>query len=74
MNIKYYWKQISADGLVKEPEEAGPYYSRDTLNGWCGFESEEEAEQALIKWFADYKYGVGSDFVLVKIYNRGGND
>lgn len=50
MKIKkvYYWKVISEDGLLKE-YEYGPYYSRETLNHWGGFDTEEEAVSRIEK-------------------------
>lgn len=45
---RYYWKELSSDGVLKEPEEIGPYYGRVSLNGWSWFETEMEAEEYLL--------------------------
>ena len=47
IRVKYYWKELTSDGLLKEPKEAGPYYSTTNLNGYGGFDTEEEAVERL---------------------------
>lgn len=44
LKTKYYWKELSEDGLLKEPPKLGPYFSPAKLNNFgCGYHSEEEA-------------------------------
>lgn len=71
IRAKYYWKELTSDGLLKEPGEAGPYYERVSLNGsgWePGFETEETAIAHLVKMKSEYEYQFTADYVLVKVY------
>jgi hypothetical protein len=47
IQVKYYWKELSEDGLLKEPPVAGPEYDTRGMNGngWYpdGYASEELA-------------------------------
>jgi len=44
MNRKYKWKQLTDDGLIKEPDEVGgSFCSMESLNNWEGFDSEQDA-------------------------------
>jgi hypothetical protein len=41
---RYFWKELTDDGLLKEPKTSGPYYDEVNLNNFgLGYESEEEA-------------------------------
>lgn len=70
LQAKYYWKKLTSDGLLKEPNDVGSYYDSVSLNGsWSsGFESEEEAVARLQKLKAMYEYELTGDYVLVKVY------
>lgn len=49
LKTKYYWKELSDDGLLKEPPELGPYYDEVSLNHYGGgYDSEEEAYSDLL--------------------------
>lgn len=66
---KYAWKELSRDGLLKDVEDEGPYYSRESLNPYGGsFGSEKEAVDALEAWIESYKFSVGSNLTLVTFY------
>lgn len=68
IGYKYVWKELSSDGLLKDPEECGPYYDRDNINGYdYGFDSEQEAEQSYLEFKTKHEYGVSSSLVLVKL-------
>lgn len=44
LKTKYYWKELSDDGLLKEPPEKGIYFSPERLNNFGdGYHSEEGA-------------------------------
>lgn len=46
---KYYWKELSSDGLLKDPPKIGPYYDEAELNNYVhGYDTPEEAEQDLL--------------------------
>ena len=70
IQVKYYWKKLTSDGLLKEPEDVGPYYDSVSLNGsWSsGFDSEEEAMARLQKLKTRYEYELSGEYVLVKVY------
>lgn len=69
MKIRYVWKEISEDGLVKEPKSVGPYYSQENLNGWeGGFDSKEEAIAALRDFVKRYKYDTPRSLILIEEY------
>jgi hypothetical protein len=59
----YKWMVLSSDGLLKEPETRGPYYSEDSLNNYSGFESEKEANDRLIEWDKDNRFS--ESYVLI---------
>ena len=65
----YKWMEILEDGLLKEPDEIGPYYSTSCLNGWGGFETEEAAIEAWKKFKEIHTFEVPSELVLVPVYS-----
>ncbi len=69
MEKKFVWKEITSDGLMKEPKECGPGYSTESINGWGGFDNEEDALAKLEQMKKNYKWEVSGDFVLVAIYS-----
>lgn len=72
MKKKYLWKEITDDGLVKEPESLGPYYSQDSWNGfYSGYDTVEEAEAKYKYMENTYSYQVPHNMVLVTVYQRG---
>ena len=72
----YHWKEVTGDGLLKEPEEFGPYYDTESLNGWGGHDTEEEAFKKLEYIGGAYRFGVPSSLTLVTEYQiiEGGGD
>jgi len=69
MNSHFKWKELTSDGLLKEPSNKGPYYEEDVLNGYGGgFASQVLAEEALSRWFK--KYNTSPDFVLIEIFSK----
>jgi hypothetical protein len=66
---KYAWKELSNDGLLKDVEDEGPYYSRESLNPYGGgFDSEKEAIDALELWVESYRFSIGSSLTLIIFY------
>ena len=66
MSFKYRWKELSDDGLLKEPKKQGPHYMKDDLNEWGGFDTEQKALNRLEEYKKEYNiYG---EYILVKIY------
>lgn len=64
----YHWKEITEDGLLKEPKEFGPYYSTESLNGWGGHKTEAEAYEKLEYMYKAYRHKVPSSLTLVTEY------
>lgn len=63
----YEWKVLTSDGLLKEPDEIGPHYAAESLNGH-GFESEEEAVSVLEKKTKRHGHDIPSELVLIVTY------
>lgn len=75
MKKRYLWKELTDDGLMKEPEPLGPYYSQDSWNGFgYGYESIEEAEAKYEYMEKTYTYQVPYNMVLVTVYQKGESD
>lgn len=69
IRAKYYWKELTSDGLLKEPKDLGPYYDTTTVNFYGhGFDSEEEAVFRLRMLKVAHEYELIGDYVLVKVY------
>lgn len=64
----YHWKEITDDGLVKEPAEFGPYYDTESLNGWYGHDTEEEAIKELERINECYEHFLPCNLTLVTEY------
>ena len=62
----FYWKYLSSDGLLLEPEAIGPCYNGFDLNNGGSFNTEEEA----IKRLKEYRKltGLGVQFFLITEY------
>ncbi|MFA7256029.1 MAG: hypothetical protein WC047_00440 [Kiritimatiellales bacterium] len=68
MESKLYWMEISPDGLLKDPEDAGPHYSTESFNGYGGFDTEEEAISRLEYMKKAYQWDVPSRLTLIRIF------
>ena len=69
MDKKLVWKELTDDGLLKEPPECGPYYSTESVNGWGGFDTEEEAVEKLAQMKKHYGWDISGNYVLVTVYS-----
>ena len=66
---RLYWKVVSEDGLLKEPRKYGPVYDEKTINNYQGFETEEQAVQALRDFVSENDlWYAGNELTLVAIY------
>jgi len=65
---KYKWKELTQDGLLKDPEDQGAYYESENVNGWNnGYASEKEAEEAFIEFTKKHPWhGYFHGLVLIK--------
>lgn len=68
MKKRFYWKELTDDGLIKEPKDVGPHYNSDSFNMWSGHESEEAAVEHLEGLKKSHKYDVNGNYVLVVCY------
>ncbi|MDD5149786.1 MAG: hypothetical protein PHC28_04810 [Flavobacterium sp.] len=68
---KYVWKELSSDGLLKNPPAHGPYYNRDDRLQDMSFDTEEEAISLLEDYIKvnDLNYYF-ADMILITIYNK----
>jgi len=64
----YHWKKITDDGLLKEPGDFGPYYDTESLNGYGGHDTEEEAIKQLEHTNKGYEYFLPCNLTLVTEY------
>ena len=65
----YRWKEISEDGLLKDPRDLGLSYSSDNLNAYGNsFDSKEEAYKKLEEMTRMYEYEIPSDLTLITLY------
>lgn len=60
IQVRYYWKSL-ANGLLLDPEGSGHY--NENINGYNGFETREEAIEAL-------KEEEGACYVLVEEFHN----
>ena len=68
MKKKLFWKELTSDGLLKEPDGVGPYYNTERVNGFYGFDSEYDALAKLEQLHREYEYSIsGNEYVLVTI-------
>lgn len=68
MEKRYEWRELSEDGLLRKPQECGTRYDRESINGYYGFGTEEEALAAYAEFKKVHKYGVPNELVLVTLY------
>lgn len=65
----YRWKEITEDGLVKNPKDLGPSYSSDNLNAYGNdYESKDKAYNQLEKMTKMYPYEIPSNLTLITFY------
>jgi hypothetical protein len=66
--MRYEWRELTPDGLLKKPSKEGPHYDPTDLNQWGGFDTIDGA----IRWMEECKsmeqFYFTDDYVLVKIY------
>ena len=66
---RYVWKELSEDGLLKEPRPKYENGCEVDLNGYRGvFETEREALNAFETFF--YDYPCQGNFVLITLYDK----
>ena len=70
MNFKYFWKELSDDGLFKEPKDVGHNYDATPMNGYeGGFKTEQDAVDHY-KWLnKQHQWSCPRELVLIKLYS-----
>jgi len=71
MKTKYYWKELTEDGLLRNATYCNPPYGWESLNVYgSGFESKEQAIKYLDDMSHDPKYSctIHHELVLVEVY------
>lgn len=68
MKVVYFWMEISDDGLLREPKPCGPYYSKEHINWYGGFDSREEAIAEYKSFKKRYKWSISDGLILVERY------
>jgi len=67
LDVKFKWKEISYDGLIRDPSKYGPEWDQETVNGWGGgYDTEDGAIAAMVEFKA--KYDLRYEYTLMKIY------
>jgi hypothetical protein len=68
--VKYYWKELSTDGLLREPPQGTSYNINSINDQWNpGFASEDAAVKALERFLEQNKLYPDINLVLVPIYS-----
>lgn len=66
--ISYYWKEVSNDGLLKDPSNQGPYWESENINGYSsGFETKEDAIEAMLSFHKRYNI-MYEEYTLLESY------
>ncbi len=72
IRVKYEWRELTEDGLLKLPEEVGTFYESEELNcSECGdwaFNSEEEAVARFTHLQNKYRGSLREKYTLIKLY------
>jgi hypothetical protein len=69
MERRYEWRELTDDGLLKKPQDTGPYYDTDNVNHYGGYQTEEQAIAGLKAYADRTRWGSTDDMVLVAIYS-----
>ena len=70
MNYRYLWKELSQDGLLREPNEVGEYYNNEPVNGYSnGFKTEQAAIDYLISINIRHDWSCPRALTLIKVFS-----
>lgn len=70
MQYKYIWRELTDDGLLKEPKDIGAYYEAESVNGYSGgFDTEQEAVDHFTMLSEKHGWACPRELVLIKIYS-----
>lgn len=69
MGFRYFWKDVTEDGLLKEPRvRTHSAFTSSEVNTYYGFSTEAEACAAFDQWNRDHKYDAPAELVLIRVY------
>lgn len=69
MVFRYFWKEMTEDGLLKEPSiRSRNAFSSGDLNNYYGFLTEVEACAAFDEWKFLNKWNAPLELVLIRVY------
>lgn len=73
---RYYWRELTDDGLVKDIDPIGPHYDLEYINTYSGYyESEEDAVEGLLAFKKKFEYSLsGYNLILITEYRIIGED
>ncbi len=70
MNFRYFWKELSEDGLLKEPKDVGHHYDNIPMNSYdYGFKTEQEAVDHFTQLNKEHEWSCPRELVLIKVYS-----
>ena len=69
MGFRYVWKELTEDGLLKEPRlRSRNAFTNDDVNNYYGFLSEVEACAAFDEWQRVNERDAPLELVLIRVY------
>jgi hypothetical protein len=71
MKIRYQWRRLTDEGLLVEPSDVFVNYCEESVNGWDGFDTKEEAVDRVDYLRSVAKWAVPSKLVLIEQYEFG---
>ncbi len=77
MKVRYQWFVMTDGGTLARPREMMPHNGNFLcdindlyVDGKCGYDTQDEAREALTLWFEDYDMFGSDDYILVEICTR----
>lgn len=64
----YRWKEVTEDGLLKEPKEFSKSYNTDCLNNVDGYDTEEQAYKKLEYVYKFFQHTIPPSLTLVPMF------
>jgi hypothetical protein len=71
MKTRYQWRYLTDEGLLIEPKGVPVNYCDESVNGWDGFDTKEDAVARVDYLRSVAPWGVPSKLVLIEQYEFG---
>ena len=69
MKIRFFWKELTDDGLLKVPRDDDPHSMfNNSVNEYGGFETKEAAIAHLKAYIEEQPRWLRTELVLVEVY------